>query len=112
MINRPFLVINPKNYFNQKELYEMASIADGLAEEYDVTLILTGPFTELYNLKKRTKNILIASQHVDYVPEGIGMGKISPKSLKEIGVDVVVMNHAENMLYFSEIIHIIKSVMT
>lgn len=108
MINRPFLVINPKNYFNQKELYEMASIADGLAEEYDVTLILTGPFTELYNLKKRTKNILIASQHVDYVPEGIGMGKISPKSLKEIGVDVVVMNHAENMLYFSEIIHIIK----
>lgn len=108
MIKKPFLVINPKNYFNQKELYEMASIADKLAEEYNVTLILTGPFTELYNLKKKTKNILIASQHVDSVPEGTGMGKVSPKALKEIGVDVIVMNHAENRLYFSDIIAVVK----
>lgn len=108
MIKKPFLVINPKNYFNQKELYEMASIADKLAEEYNVTLILTGPFTELYRLKKKTKNILIASQHVDSVPEGTGMGKVSPKALKEIGVDVVVMNHAENRLYFSDIIAVVK----
>lgn len=108
MIKRPFLVINPKNYFSQKELYEMASIADELALEYGVTLILTGPFTELHNLKKMTKHILIASQHVDYVPDGIGMGKVSPKALKDIGVDVAVINHAENKLYFSEIINIIK----
>ncbi len=108
MIKSPFLVINPKNYFSQAELYQMASIADKLAEEYNITLILTGPFTELSNLKKRTSNILIASQHVDYVPEGTGMGKISPKALKEIGVDVIVMNHAENRLYFSEIINVVK----
>lgn len=108
MIKSPFLVINPKNYFTQSELYEMAAIADSLAEEYDVTLILTGPFTDLHSLKKRTKDILIAAQHVDDVQEGVSMGKVSPVALKEIGVDVVVLNHAENKLYFSEIINIIK----
>ena len=108
MITQPFLVINPKNYFTQRELYEMAAIADPLVEEYGVTLILSGPFTELHTLKKQTKNLLIAAQHVDYVPKGIGMGKVSPKALKEIGVDVVVLNHAENRLYFSEIIAIVK----
>ena len=107
MIKSPFLVINPKNYFDQGELYEMALIADKLAEEYNITLILTGPFTELSNLKRRTSNILIASQHVDYVPEGTGMGRISPKVLKAAGADVAVMNHAENRLYFSEIIEVI-----
>lgn len=102
------MVINPKNHFNQSELYEMAAIADPLVEEYGVTLILTGPFTELHNLKKRTKNLLIAAQHVDYVPDGSGMGKVSIRTLKEIGVDVAVFNHAENRLYFSEIIEIVK----
>ncbi len=108
MIKEPFLVINPKNYFTQRELYEMAAIADPLVEEYGITLILSGPFTELHNLKKQTKNLLIAAQHVDYVPTGIGMGKVSPKALKEIGVDVAVLNHAENKLYYSEIIAIVK----
>ncbi len=107
-ITRPFLVINPKNYFSQRELYEMADEADELAKIYDVTLILTAPFTELANLKRRTENILIAAQHVDYVPGGVGMGKISPAALKEIGVDVAVLNHAENRLYFSEINSIVK----
>lgn len=108
MIKKPFLVINPKNYFTQAELYEMAEIADPLVEEYGLTIILTGPFIELQNLKNKTENLLIGAQHVDYVPDGTGMGKISPQMLKEIGVDVVVLNHAENPLYFSEIIHIVQ----
>lgn len=108
MIKRPFLVINPKNYFSQAELYEMADIADPLVDEYGITLILTGPFTELAALKQRTTNLLIAAQHVDYVPGGVGMGRISPRALKEIGVDVAVLNHAENPLHFSAIVEIVK----
>ena len=108
MIKKPFLVINPKNYFSQDELYEMALIADELAQEYGVTLILSGPFTELHNLKNRTKNTLIAAQHVDCASHKAGMGKISPRALKEIDVDVAVLNHAENKLYFSDIIDIVK----
>ncbi len=108
MITAPFLVINPKNYFTQSELYEMAAMADSLAKEYGVTLILTGPFTLLQSLKKQTRNLLIASQHVDYAPKGKGMGKVSPRTLQEIGADVAVLNHAENKHYFSEIVAIVR----
>ncbi|NLM18639.1 MAG: triose-phosphate isomerase [Clostridiaceae bacterium] len=107
MIDNPFLIVNPKNLFSQKELYEMAGIMDSLSVEYNVTLILTAPFTELSNLRKKTNNILIASQHVDNVV-GPGMGKVSVKNLHEINVDIAVINHAENPLYFDEISNIIK----
>lgn len=98
MLSFPFLVINPKNFLNKEELFQLAHDADEIAVNTKVKIILTSPFTYLYELKKSTKHILIAAQHVDYSSTKDSMGKITPENLSEINVDVAVLNHAENRL--------------
>lgn len=107
-MDTPFLIVNPKNYLNLKENIDLALYVDQLALKYKVTLLYTAPFPYLESLKKIVSNIRIVSQHVDLVEDGTGMGKVSVASLANIGVDAVVINHAENPMILSDIIKINK----
>lgn len=107
-IRAPFFVVNPKSFLYGEELYDLASHADKLAQEYELDILFTGPLTELAILAARFPNLIVTSQHMDSVGPGDSMGLVLPESLKEIGVEVVVINHADRALTFSQIIATVK----
>lgn len=94
-IKAPFFIVNPKSFLYGKDLLELARYANKLAKEYKVNVLFTGPMTELSMLVKECPNLMITAQHMDSVSCGDSMGKIFAESLKSIGVQVVVLNHAD-----------------
>lgn len=106
----PFLIINPKNYLSLEEADNLANYANYLVTEFDVNLLFTAPFPYLSILKNRYKNLKIIAQHVDDVREGTGMGKVSVKSLEDINIDGIVLNHAENPLTYDSMISILEKI--
>lgn len=106
-MDTPFLIVNPKNYLNLDEALDLAEYANALVEEYDVNLLFSAPFPYLAILKDKFKNLKIVAQHVDDVVGGVGMGKVSVEALSDIGVDVVVLNHAENPLTYDSMIRVV-----
>ena len=107
VMETPFLIVNPKNYLNLKEALDLAAYANDLAVEHDVNLLFSAPFPYLAILKDKFKNLKIVAQHVDDVVGGVGMGKVSVEALSDIGVDVVVLNHAENPLTYDSMIRVV-----
>lgn len=94
-ITAPFFIVNPKSFLYGEDLLELARYADQLAKEYEVNVLFTGPMTELSILVRECPNLMITAQHMDDVSCGDSMGKIFAESLKSIGVQVVVLNHAD-----------------
>lgn len=103
-IKLPFFIFNPKSYLYGKELLELAKVADKLAGEIDMTIMMTAPFTELKTIRENTHNIIVSAQHMDSLKPGRGMGHIFGESLKEIGVGATFLNHAEHPMKFSELV--------
>jgi len=70
----------------------------------DVEIIIAPPFTSLietYNIVKKT-NIKLGAQNMYYEETGAFTGEISPKFLKEIGVEYVILGHSERRNVFNE----------
>ena len=102
-IKTPFFVCNPKSYLYGKENLDLALAADKLAIKYDIEIFYTSTFTDLHMINKRTDNIILTAQHMDSLNPGKGMGKILPESLKNVGVEAVFLNHAENKLKLNKL---------
>lgn len=100
----PFFSVSPKSYLIGQELLDLALIADKLAGEMDSTVFFTAPPTELANIVKSTKNMIVTSQSADGLGVGKGMGRLLLESLKEIGVKATFINHVEAPLTFKELI--------
>lgn len=110
-IKKPFFIFNPKSYLNGKELYELTEVAEQLATKYKdkASVLVTGPFIDLNNMVKLTKNASISAQHLDEIEPGRGMGYVSAKSISDIGVKAVFLNHAEHQLNLSKLTKIIDN---
>lgn len=69
---------------------------------YEVAVI--PPFTALYNVSTIIDKRLLklGAQNVFYEKEGAYTGEISPKMLKALNCDYVVIGHSERRRYFSE----------
>lgn len=104
----PFFVINPKSYLYGEELLDLAKYADNKAEEYDVDILFTAPFTELKTIADNTKYLTLTAQHMDSIPPGRGMGKIVGEMLKNIGVKATFLNHVEHKIENEELEKVIK----
>ena len=102
-VKAPFFVVNPKNFLVGEILLDLAQYANQLAEEYHLDILFTAPTAELAILSKECPTILITSQHMDPIHPGDSMGRISAESLKNVGVQVVVLNHADHPLSVAEI---------
>lgn len=107
-IRVPFFVVNPKSYLYGEESLRLALAADKFAEDYDVDIFFTAPFTDLYYIKSRTKNIKITAQHMDPLLPGRGMGYVLPESIKSSSAEAVFLNHAEHSLKLSDLVKTIK----
>lgn len=70
----------------------------------DVEAVVCVPFTLLKDVKEALKetNIKLGAQNMHWEEKGAFTGEISPKMLKEIPVDYVLIGHSERRQYFNE----------
>lgn len=70
----------------------------------DVEAVLCVPFICLTEVKKAIENtnIKLGAQNMHWEESGAFTGEISPKMLKEIGVDYCIIGHSERRQYFNE----------
>ncbi|WP_228550993.1 triose-phosphate isomerase [Sporosarcina cascadiensis] len=99
----PFFVVNPKSFLFGDKLLKLAHAANKLARQYEVTVLFTGPQTELANIVAECPDLIVTAQHMDSVELGDAMGYVLADSLCYIGVKAVVLNHADNPLTIGEI---------
>lgn len=108
LVQKPFLMVNPKVYLYGEELVKLAKIADNLAQKYQIDILFTAPLIDLPAIKAATNHLLLTAQHMDPVVAGRGMGHVLPEGLKAAGVKAVVLNHAENPLTVNVLARTIK----
>ena len=67
-------------------------------------VILCVPYTDLFYVLLNTQdtNIKVGAQNMHYEEKGAYTGEISPKMLKSIGVEYVIIGHSERRQYYNE----------
>jgi len=94
----PFFEIGPKAYMYGDEMLALAKAIDEAAGEFDVRVILTPQYTDIYRVSQAVKNVLVFAQHMDPLPVGRGLGSVLPEAVKAAGASGVMLNHAEKPL--------------
>jgi triosephosphate isomerase len=75
-----------------------------LVKDTENEVILCVPYTDLFYalLNAQDTNIKIGAQNMHWEENGAYTGEISPKMLKSIGVQYVIIGHSERRQYFNE----------
>lgn len=102
-LNPNFFIFNPKSYLYGETLIELAKEADQLVDE-NVSIFVTGPYTDLGKIAEQTDSIIVTAQHLDGILPGRGMGAVLPDSLVNAGVKAVFLNHAEHPMTLAELV--------
>ena len=102
-IKPPFFEIGPKAYLFGDEMVSLAKTIDNVARKYDVRVILTPQYTDIYRVARETENILVFAQHMDSLSIGRGLGSVLPEAVKAAGAVGVMLNHAEKQLTIAEL---------
>lgn len=76
---------------------------DEIANELDLQIYFTCPYTDIRYISNITKSIIVCAQSMDPIIPGRGMGLILPESLEDAGAKAVFLNHAENKKTLSEL---------
>ena len=103
-ISVPFFEFGPKNYMYGDRLLDLVEVMDGLAQKYDMDVLVDVQTTDLRLIAKNTSSrIHVYAQHMDPVCVGRGMGQILPEAVKATGAVGVMLNHAEHRMPLDEI---------
>ncbi len=94
-IKAPYFEVGPKAYLFGKEALELAKWLDHLSQKYDVDIIYTPQYTDLYPCAQATERLFVFAQHMDPLPVGRGLGSVLPEAVKASGAKGVMLNHAE-----------------
>jgi len=105
-LRKPIIGGNWKmNRGTPNESREMLESLIPLVEEiHNVDIVIAAPFTVLTNAYKILKhtNIKLGAQNMYFEDKGAYTGEISPKFLKKIGVEYVILGHSERRDIFKE----------
>ena len=107
-IEPPFFEIGPKAFMYGSRMLKLAKAADAASKKYDVRIILTPQYTDIWMLARETENLLIFAQHMDPLAMGRGLGSILPEAVKAAGAVGVMLNHAEKPLSIADLNQAIK----
>ena len=102
-IEPPFFEIGPKAYMFGDDMVSLAKTIDAAAKKYDVRVILTPQYSDIYRVAQETENILVFAQHMDSLEIGRGLGSVLPEAIKAAGAVGVMLNHVEKQLSIAEL---------
>lgn len=102
-IEPPFFEVGPKAYLYGDQIMDLALHAEEISERYDVRIILTPQYTDIYPIARATSRLLVFAQHIDSLPVGRGVGSVLPEAVKAAGAKGVLLNHVEKRLDRSQI---------
>ncbi len=108
IIKPPFFEIGPKAYMYGDDMVELSKTIDAAAKKYDVRIILTPQYTDIYRVAQETENVLVFAQHMDSLNIGRGLGSVLPEAVKAAGAVGVMLNHVEKQISIAELKACIK----
>ena len=98
------LAVNFKAYLEAtgKKAVELAKMADKVAADTGVSLIVAPQFTDIKSVSEKV-DIMVFGQHVDSLKPGPFTGHIVAEALKSAGAAGTLINHSEKRLNNSSI---------
>lgn len=103
-MRRKVIAGNWKMNMLPNEAIEYITALDPLVKDSKNDVIICAPYTDLFYtiLTAQGTNIHIGAQNVFYKETGAYTGEVSPKMLKCINVEYVIIGHSERRQYFNE----------
>ena len=103
-MRRKVIAGNWKMNMLPNEAIEYITALDPLVKDSKNDVIICVPYTDLFYslLAVQGTNIHIGAQNVFYKETGAYTGEVSPKMLKCINVEYVIIGHSERRQYFNE----------
>lgn len=101
----PIIAGNWKMYKTVDEAVALVrELKEKLSDVNDREIVICPPFTALHTVYKELlgTNIKLGAQNCYFEDEGAFTGEVSPRMLKNIGVEYVVIGHSERRGYFNE----------
>ena len=103
-MRRKVIAGNWKMNKSPKDVEEFMEKFPGLVSDTENEVILCVPFVDLCKAVKLSKetNIKIGAQNMHFKDSGAYTGEVSPKMLKDLNVEYVIIGHSERREYFNE----------
>lgn len=92
--------MNPQTLAEAQELFN--KISEGIKNNKKVEVVICPPFTFIFNLKSANLNLKLGAQTCFWEENGAYTGEISPKMLKDLGCEYVIIGHSERRIILGE----------
>ena len=103
-MRRKVIAGNWKMNMLPNEAIEYIQNFENLVKDTENEVILCVPYIDLFYclMNVQGTNIKIGAQNMHWAENGAYTGEVSPKMLKSIGVEYVIIGHSERRTYFAE----------